>query len=129
LKTKVPILGDLEAEVMGILWETAPMSVKDVALRLERTRAYNTVQTTLDRLHRKRLLRRDKQSHAFMYEPLMSNADYHREILSSVVADLLPQSREPVLATFVELAADADMENLERLEKLIQAKRKREHRK
>ena len=123
---RLPVLGELEAEVMGIVWRSAPVTVKDVAARLSRERAYNTVQTTLDRLYRKSLLSREKESHAFVYTPRIDRAEYHRQLLASVVGDLLPQDREPVLAAFVEMAGDADLQNLERLESLIRAKRKAE---
>ena len=54
---------------MGIVWTRGAVTVKDVAAHLARQRAYNTVQTTLDRLYRKALLVREKQSHAFVYTP------------------------------------------------------------
>lgn len=126
MKQKFRVLGELESEVMDLLWRSEPMAVKEVAERLARSRAYNTVQTTLDRLYRKGMLRRDKQSHAFVYEPRISAAEYHGEILSNVVAELLPKNSEPVLSRFVDMAGDADLENLERLEKLIQAKREKQ---
>jgi predicted transcriptional regulator len=118
-----PPLGDLEAEVMTVMWLCAGGTVKDVAAKLQRARAYNTVQTTLDRLHRKLLLRREKRGHAFFYTAAMDRATYHRGLLASVVGDLLPQQREPLLAAFVEIAAADDVKNLERLQSLIDAKR------
>ena len=123
---RLPVLGDLEAEVMKIAWSTSPVSVKDVMCRLSRERAYNTVQTTLDRLYGKLLLVREKQSHAFIYTPRLTRAEYHRMLLVSVVGELLPRDHEPVLAALVEMAGDADLKNLERLEHLIQARRQAE---
>lgn len=113
---------------MKIVWELERVTVKDVLARLARERAYNTVQTTLDRLYRKSLLERDKQSHAFVYTPRISRADYHRGLISILVGELLPEERAPVLAAFVDMAVDADVSNLDRLEKLIEAKRKRKRR-
>lgn len=121
-----PMLGELEAEVMDIAWEGAQVTVKDVSAKLSRGRAYNTVQTTLDRLFRKSLLRREKQSHAFVYSPTVTRAEYHRMLFTALAGALLPSAGEPVLSAFVELAADADSENLDRLESLIIAKRKAE---
>jgi predicted transcriptional regulator len=118
-------LGDLEEEVMKIVWDREHVTVKDVMARLARDRAYNTVQTTLDRLYRKSLLRRDKQSHAFVYTPQVSRADYHRNLISTLIGQLLPEERAPVLAAFVDMAADYDLDNLDRLEQLIESKRKR----
>ncbi len=121
----LPLLGELEEDVMKVVWERDGVTVNDVMAALERERAYNTVQTTLDRLFRKGLLGRDKQGHAFVYRALVSHADYHRGLISTLVTELLPADRAPVLAAFVDLAAAADLENLDRLEQLIAAKRKR----
>ncbi len=126
--TSLPTLGELEEEVMKIVWELERVTVKDVLARLARERAYNTVQTTLDRLYRKSLLGREKQSHAFVYTPRISRADYHSELISILVGELRPEERAPVLAAFVDMAVDTDLENLDRLEKLIEAKRKRSRR-
>ena len=120
---RFPALGDLEAEVMSIVWGHAPVTVKDVASRLSRARAYNTVQTTLDRLYHKSLLVREKQSHAFIYTPRLDRAEYHRGIIARFIHDLLEKERGTVLAAFVDTAAAADMENLDRLERLIMTKR------
>ncbi len=111
---------------MSIVWATGPVTVKDVSAGLSRQRAYNTVQTTLDRLYRKSLLRRDKQSHSFVYSPRVTRSEYHRQLITSVVRELLPNDREPVLAAFIDLAAAEDGDNLTRLESLIHAKRKTE---
>ena len=84
------------------------------------------MQTTLERLHRKSLLLREKESHSFVYSARIGRGEYHRQLISNLVGDLLPNEREPVLAAFIETAGDADMENLERLESLIRARRKAE---
>lgn len=118
-----PSLGDLEAEVMNVVWSSSPVTVKDVGDRLSRARAYNTVQTTLDRLFRKGLLLREKQSHAFVYRPRFDRAEYHRRVMSGFVRELLRSEGGSVLAAFVDTAADADIDNLERLEELIRTKR------
>lgn len=120
---RVKTLGELEAEVMSIVWSHSPVTVKDVSDRLSRERAYNTVQTTLDRLYRKDLLLREKQSHAFVYRPRLDRAEYHRHVMSGFFRELLQNERGSVLAAFVDTAADADIENLKRLEELIQTKR------
>lgn len=113
-------LGELEQEVMTLAWKRGAVTVKDVVAALQRERAYNTVQTTLDRLFKKGLLSRDKVSHSFEYRPLMTRIEYHRALIANLVGELQPKDRAPVLAAFVEAAGDAD---LDRLEQLIEAKR------
>jgi predicted transcriptional regulator len=122
-------LGTLEERVMEVLWTaTGPLAVRDVCTRLggPSKPAYTTVMTTLDRLYKKGLLARHKDGTAFLYEPAMSRDDYRRRIVESTVSGLLEQSSDldPVLAAFVEAAADVDEESLERLEALIAERRR-----
>jgi predicted transcriptional regulator len=113
-------LGELEQEVMTLAWKRGAVTVKDVLAALERDRAYNTVQTTLDRLFKKGLLEREKVSHSFVYRPHMTRIEFHRALIANLVGELQPKERAPVLAAFVDAAGDAD---LDRLEQLIEAKR------
>ena len=54
-------LGELEQVVMEAVWAHPPSTVREIADRMrgDADRAYTTVMTTLDRLHRKGLLRRE----------------------------------------------------------------------
>lgn len=114
-------LGDLEEEVMTVVWKHGAVTVKDVLAALDRDRAYNTVQTTLDRLYKKQLLSREKVSHAFVYRARMSRVEFHRAQIASLVAELQPKDRAPLLAAFVDAAGDADLDSLE---ELIDARRR-----
>lgn len=119
------ILGGLEFEVMAAIWRapSTPQNVKEIASRLSRERVYNTVQSTVDRLYRKRLLEREKQGPSYVYTARVTRAGYHRQLVAFIVGKLLPSEREAVLEAFVDTAAEADLANLERLTQLIEAKR------
>jgi len=120
------VLGELEQRVMEVLWEGAPLAVREVQRRLGRGKpAYTTVMTTLDRLYKKRLLARDKVGLAYIYRPALDRAEYQRRVLEAALAPLLEQGPGPVLAAFVDVAAGADEQNLRQLEKLIAARRRR----
>lgn len=106
------------------MWRGGEASVRDVARRLARKRAYTTVMTTLDRLHTKGLLARTKEGNAFRYRAALSRDDFHRRVVEETVAGLLARSADPVLAGFVDAAAAADEENLSRLERLIAERRR-----
>ena len=114
------VLGDLEEKLMEILWQHHPLSVRDVGTRLGRNKlAYTTVMTTLDRLHKKGLLARQKDGNAFVYEPAMDRAEYQRRIIEATLTPLLEHGSRAVLAAFVGVAAELDEGNLAHLEKLI----------
>lgn len=122
-------LGTLEERVMDVLWtRPGPMAVREVCGRLKGASplAYTTVMTTLDRLFKKGLLKRHKDGTAFVYETAMSRDDYRRRIVESTVSGLIEEAAnpDPVLAAFVDAAAEIDEENLERLEQLIAERRR-----
>src|SRR5512134_3467257 len=101
------VLGDLEQRVMDVLWDEHPQSVREVQRRLARSKlAYTTVMTTLDRLYKKRLLARDKVGIAFVYRPAIDRDEYQRRVVAAAVGPLLEQGAGPVLAAFVDVAAD-----------------------
>ena len=69
-------LGPLEARVLDALWTRgAACSVRDLQPGFPAI-AYTTLMTTLDRLHRKGVLSREKQGRAFAYAPVASRDDF-----------------------------------------------------
>ena len=85
------VLGDLETRVMELLWEEHPLSVRAACERLRGDHAYTTIMTTMDRLHKKRLLRRKKDGNAFLYEPAMDRAEYQKRVVEAALTPLLEQ--------------------------------------
>jgi predicted transcriptional regulator len=119
------VLGELETRLMELLWMESPMSVRVACERVGGGLAYTTIMTTLDRLHKKRLLRRHKDGNAFLYEPAMDRAEYQRRVVEAALTPLMEHGAAPVLAAFVEVAADLDEANLAQLERLIASHRRR----
>ncbi len=110
---------------MDVLWEEHPLSVRTTCERLRGAHAYTTIMTTLDRLHKKQLLRRKKDGNAFLYEPAMARAEYQRRVVEAALTPLLEQGAAPVLAAFVEVAAELDDKHLAQLERLIASHKRR----
>ena len=126
-KKKQMALGSLEETLMTILWQGGHMSVREVNEHLrEKKLAHTTVMTTLDRLFKKGLLLRTKEGLAYIYYPAMSREAYQQRLVGATVAGLMSKVQDtvPVLAAFIDLAADLDEANLTKLEALI-AERKR----
>jgi predicted transcriptional regulator len=118
------VLGELETAVMELLWRERELTVNQVEERLRQRRqiAHTTVLTTLDRMHRKGYLTREKSGKAFVYAPRYSREEFERGLAQEVLGALLGGLGEPVLSTFVELVSE-DEAKLERLEELIKRKR------
>lgn len=74
----------------------------------------------------KGLLKRHKDGTAFVYEPALTRDEYRCRIVERTVAGLMEKSSDadPVLAAFVDAAAEIDAENLRRLERLIAERRR-----
>ena len=119
-------LGELEERLMTILWDESPLSVRDVCVRVKRSKlAYTTVMTTLDRLHKKGLLARTKDGNAFLYMPAIDRAEYQRRVVEAALGPMFEEGAAPVLAAFVDVAAKVDGSNLAKLERLIAEHKRR----
>ncbi len=118
------VLGELEADVMNLLWQQPNQSVVQVEERLRRKRdiAHTTVLTTLDRMHRKGYLSRKKQGKAFIYSPRYTREEFERGLAQEVLSALLVGMGEPVLSTFIDLVGEDDGK-LDKLEALIKQNR------
>jgi predicted transcriptional regulator len=82
-------LGDLETVIMDRMWSPQdPTSVRDVLenLRRDRTIAYTTVMTVMDKLYKKGLLHRHPEGRAYLYEPTTINEAYTAQIMQDVLA-------------------------------------------
>lgn len=121
-------LGHLEERVMDILWTRRTSNVHDVVERLDRSLAYTTVMTTMDRLYKKGLLLRQKESRAFVYTPSMTRAEWDRERASALVASFLSErtrGRELLVSTFLDAVSEHNAALLDELEKRIRAQRRK----
>lgn len=122
------LLHNLEADVLEQMWKgsASGLTVREVHKTLEKSRAiaYTTVMTTMDRLWKKGVLRRERQGKAYLYAPLLERSEFYRQAAGQVFECLLHEVTEPLLASFIDSAANLDSEHLDRLEELIQQKRR-----
>lgn len=119
------VLGALESAVIEVLWASPALTVIDVETQLRRSReiAHTTVLTTLDRMHRKGYLTREKQGKAFIYSPAYSREEFERAMAQEVLGALIDDFTKPALSAFVDLVAE-EVGALDELEQLIREKRK-----
>src|SRR6266704_2308683 len=81
-------LGELEAVIMDRLWQWGrPALVREMVedLRGERPLAYTTVMTVMENLHRKGLLRRERDGRAWRYEPTGSRSGYTAALMTDAL--------------------------------------------
>lgn len=111
---------------MSIVWQHPSVTARDVCDRMTgaRERAYTTVLTTLDRLHRKGLLRRQKDGVAWRYEPVLTKLDFERALADQLATKILDDHGDAALSAFVDAAEKIDDALLDKLERLIDQRRR-----
>jgi len=106
-------LGELEAAIMDRLWTwRRPATVREVLDDLRQTRpiAYTTVMTVMDTLHRKELLRRERDGRAYRYEAVLSREEHSAQLMQAVLAD--STDRTATLVSFIEQMNPAEATKL-----------------
>ncbi|MEA5155915.1 BlaI/MecI/CopY family transcriptional regulator [Raineyella sp.] len=105
----MPNLGDLELQVMEVLWRTDhAMSVREVLAELTRDRdlAYTTVMTVLDRLSKKDRVTRELEGRAWYYRPAESRATLIADEMQAALVGTPEQRREALTEFAAGLGAD-----------------------
>lgn len=116
-------LGVLEAWVMDVVWRKGSVTARDVTeAQRGRRRAYTTIMTTMDRLHRKGLLLRTKDGLAWLYAAKLGREEFERNLADQLASEIVASHGEVGLAAFVDATAK-DAELLERLAELVEARR------
>ena len=109
-------MGELEAEVMDVLWDAAgPLTPGQVheLMSGERPLAYTTVMTILVRLWRKGRLDRQPAGRAYAYQPRQSREAYAASRMDEVLG--ATKDRPLALSYFVSGLRPGDRARLRRL--------------
>ncbi|OGE17965.1 hypothetical protein A2769_02010 [Candidatus Daviesbacteria bacterium RIFCSPHIGHO2_01_FULL_37_27] len=97
-------LGELEKEVMDILWEHKNCSARDVLIKLQKDRklAYTTVATVLQRLYDKGLVKRTEDKSGHIYSPKLSKESYSKNIAQSFLKKFIDSFGDTAIASFAD---------------------------
>jgi predicted transcriptional regulator len=120
-------LGDLEIQALEYIWSHNGGTAKEAHESFGQARGItlNTVQSTLERLHRKGYLHRRKTGHAYRYHAAVTRSS----LLASLINDVLGRfSRDSAssAAAIVDAAERVDDETLRLLEEAIRKRRQEE---
>lgn len=114
-------LGAAELEVLRVLWDEGPLTVRDVLNHLnERGRdlAYTTVQTFLTRLEQKGFVRSNKSDLAFVFRAKVSRDKISRSRLRSLLDELYDGAAGPLALQLIRRERFTRHE-IDELQKLI----------
>ena len=120
-RQRSPALTDAEARVMAVLWQRQHGTVADVlaGLKAKKAVSYSTVQTILRILETKGYVTHDKVDRAFVYRPIVDQAQARRRALRHLVTRLFEGSPSLLVMNVLE-DEDIDPAERERLRKWIE---------
>lgn len=120
------VFGALELRVLEALWRRGPATVRDICDDFPAA-AYTTLMTTMERLHKKGVLQREKSGRAFIYQSVSTRAELESGLITRAIQPLLSSdSARPVLSCFVDEVSRHDERLLDELERLVQEKRRQQ---
>src|ERR1044071_803940 len=100
----LPKLTKLELQIMEVLWDRGATSIREIQETFpERSRpAYTTIQTTVYRMEKKKVVRRVKKiSNAHIFEPVVSRHAAQRRLIDELLS-LFGGRTQPVMAHLIE---------------------------
>lgn len=114
-------LGPAELEVLKVLWEDEPATVRAVLAALHRRGrrlAYTTVQTLLTRLEQKGCVSSDKSGMAYVYRSLVSRERISITRIRTILTQLYDGAAAPLVLQLMK-AEQFSSEEIAALQKLI----------
>ena len=119
-------LGERELDIIQALWQNGSGTVADVHQSLQNQGediAYTTVQTMLNRLESKGLVKRDDSDRAHRYVPVLKEPAVVNRAIQKLAERFFSGSVEALATRLVE--KDLSLSQLEHLQKLIDAQRRK----
>ena len=117
-------LGDLEHEVMQLVWMSAPITAEEVRERLSRPLKESTVRTVLKRLEEKGFVTHSVRGRTYVFKAAEPRGNVAARAVRRLVDWMCNGSVEEVLVGMVDTEA-LDAGELKRLaEKIAKAKKK-----
>ncbi len=123
----LPKLTKLELQIMEVLWDHGATSIREIQEAYpERSRpAYTTIQTTVYRMEKKKVVRRVKKiSNAHIFEPVVSRHAAQRRLIDELLS-LFGGRTQPVMAHLIE-SGRLTLGDLREAEKTMRSLQKKE---
>jgi BlaI family transcriptional regulator, penicillinase repressor len=102
--TKLPPLGDLEHEIVSILWAGGEMTAADVRNKVARDLKDPTIRTVLRRLEEKGYVTHTVEAGTFLYRPRESADSAAADALKGILDKFCGGSLERALQALVDAA-------------------------
>ena len=132
MSKKLPDLGPLEMQALGIIEASADLSVSEVQQALKQrgqSLAYTTVMTVLVRLLDKGLVSRRKQGRQFLYTVEKKKGFSPIRVLERVKNSLFGSDRLKPILSLIDLEEELTESQLQELKRSVEAKLKKARKK
>jgi predicted transcriptional regulator len=116
-----------ELDILKVLWDQGPVSVRVVHRELQRDEpdlAYNTVQTLLRIMEAKSLVRHTLDGRTFIYAPEMTRDESRAQFLGGVLRRVFDGAAEQLVSSLLS-SEHFSAEELDRMQALIDEARRR----
>jgi predicted transcriptional regulator len=82
--------GKLESEILEIIWDNGPMTVKRALFFInhDHSYAYTTIMTVMNNLVKREILNREKKGHSFFYSPIMEKDEFLSYAITKIMTEL-----------------------------------------
>jgi predicted transcriptional regulator len=91
-----------EEETMQAVWQTGEGNIKAFMEHLDQAVPYTTLASTIKNLEKKGYLRSRLVGNAYLYKPAISEEEYKKKFMGSVVKDYFDNSYKELVNFFVE---------------------------
>lgn len=120
-------LGELQGQIMPVLWRLEVATVEQVRSALPRRYrgAYTTVQTVLNRLAERGLVSREKSGNAILYRPRLSEAEFLSRSIEHTLAGASTDARQAALAQLIGGLPIDELGELQELAQTIERRRQK----
>lgn len=97
-------LGELEKQIMDIVWQEKHCSVREVLTKIQEDKklAYTTVATILQRLYDKGLLSRREDKLGYIYSAKVTREKYSKFIAKTFLRKFIDSYGETAIASFAD---------------------------
>ena len=119
-KTNLPEPTESELEILNVLWQLGPSTVRQVHEALERHGlAYTTVLSMLQIMYQKGLVSRDDSERAHVFKPALSKHQTQRQILGKLLQRVFGGSTTELVMQALGTASPASTEEIRKIRALL----------
>ncbi len=118
------LFGELELQVMAVLWEKKEASVYDVQNSIGKNIAYTTIMTVLSRMYSKGMVERSKSGKNYIYSIKKGKSLALSTMLDKIKNSIFGGKSIQMVNYLIDNANDIQQEELELISAIIEKRKK-----